>query len=46
VRLVPFVDFGRGWNRIVATPEPTNLASIGLGLQWLAIWRTIVSLRA
>ena len=20
VQLVPFVDFGRGWNRIVATP--------------------------
>jgi hemolysin activation/secretion protein len=46
VRIVPFVDFGRGWNRIVATPEPTNLASIGLGLQWSATWRTVVPLRA
>ena len=46
VRIVPFVDFGRGWNRMVATPEPTNLASIGLGLQWSATWRTMVPLRA
>jgi hemolysin activation/secretion protein len=46
VRIVTFVDFGRGWNRIVATPEPTNLASIGLGLQWSATWHTAVPLRA
>jgi hemolysin activation/secretion protein len=46
VQLVPFVDFGRGWNRMVGTPEPTNLASIGLGLQWSATWRTLVPLRA
>jgi hemolysin activation/secretion protein len=46
VRIVPFVDLGRGWNRMVSTPEPTNLASIGLGLQWSATWRTIVPLRA
>jgi hypothetical protein len=31
---------------MVATPEPTNLASIGLGLQWSATWRTLVPLRA
>jgi hemolysin activation/secretion protein len=46
VRIVPFIDFGRGWNRNIPTPEPTNLASIGLGLQWAVAWRTIVPLRA
>jgi hemolysin activation/secretion protein len=46
VRIVSFVDFGRGWNRTLATPDPTNLASIGLGLQWSATWRTLVPLRA
>lgn len=46
MRLVPFVDFGRARNRKVPTPDPTNLASIGLGLQWAATWRTIVPLRA
>jgi len=34
VQLVPFVDFGRGWNSKIATPEPTTLVSIGLGLRW------------
>jgi hemolysin activation/secretion protein len=46
IRLVPFVDFGRARNRKVPTPEPTNLASIGLGLQWAVTWRTVVPLRA
>jgi hemolysin activation/secretion protein len=34
VQLVPFVDFGRGWNSKIATPDPTTLVSIGLGLRW------------
>jgi hemolysin activation/secretion protein len=46
VRIVPFVDFGRGWNQKVPTPEPTNLASLGLGLQWAATWRMALPLRA
>lgn len=36
VQLVPFVDFGGGWNQKVATPDPTTLVSIGLGIRWAA----------
>ena len=46
VRLVPFVDFGHGWNRGVPTPEPTTLASVGLGLQWSAAWRMGIPFQA
>jgi hemolysin activation/secretion protein len=46
VQLVPFVDFGRGWNRQVPTPDPTTLVSVGLGLRWAASFGTVVPLRA
>jgi hemolysin activation/secretion protein len=46
VQLVPFVDFGRGWNRHLATPEPTTLVGVGLGLRWAATVNTAVPLRA
>lgn len=45
VQVVPFVDFGWGWNRKVDTPDPTTLLSIGLGLRWGATWRVGVPLR-
>lgn len=34
VQLVPFVDVGMGWNSEGADPDPSTLASIGLGLLW------------
>ena len=34
VQLAPFVDFGTAWNTKVDTPEPTMIASIGIGLRW------------
>ncbi|MEE8291273.1 MAG: ShlB/FhaC/HecB family hemolysin secretion/activation protein, partial [Candidatus Tectomicrobia bacterium] len=38
VQVAAFVDFGRGWNRKVETPDPTTLVSIGLGLRWALTW--------
>src|SRR4029453_2238813 len=32
VQVVPFVDFGRGWNSQVDTPDPKSLLSSALGL--------------
>ena len=46
VHLIPFVDFGRGWNRKVETPDPTNLASIGLGVRWAATAHLVIPIRA
>jgi hemolysin activation/secretion protein len=34
VQVAPFVDVGWAWNTRVPTPEPTILASVGLGLRW------------
>ncbi|MDJ0682794.1 MAG: ShlB/FhaC/HecB family hemolysin secretion/activation protein [Xenococcaceae cyanobacterium MO_167.B52] len=35
VQIVPFVDYGKGWNNSdVPNPNPQNLASFGLGLRW------------
>jgi hemolysin activation/secretion protein len=34
VQVVPFVDFGKGWNTERENPETTTLASVGLGLLW------------
>lgn len=34
LQLIPFFDFGRGWNNEQPDPDPQNLASIGLGLNW------------
>ena len=41
LQMVPFVDFGRGWNRNVLTPGPKNLFSLGLGLQWALTLRPL-----
>jgi hemolysin activation/secretion protein len=29
----PFIDVGRSWNAKIPTPDPTTLASIGVGLR-------------
>ena len=34
VELIPFFDWGRGWNREVSTPEPKTIASMGIGFHW------------
>ena len=37
LQIVPFVDFGVGWNHqdnLIATPNPNSLVSVGLGLNW------------
>jgi hemolysin activation/secretion protein len=46
IQLVPFVDFGRGWNQKIATPDPTTLVSVGLGMRWSAAFQVGVPLRA
>ncbi len=38
VQIMPFVDFGRGWNRKIPTPDPKTLVSLGLGLRWAYTW--------
>jgi hemolysin activation/secretion protein len=35
LQIVPFLDFGTGWN-IHTNPDPNTLASVGLGLLWQA----------
>ncbi|BAY29812.1 surface antigen D15 domain-containing protein [Nostoc carneum NIES-2107] len=35
IQVIPFVDFGTGWNSSCQTnPSPNTMASVGLGLQW------------
>ncbi len=34
LQLAPFFDYGKGWNVRVATPQPPDLASVGIGLLW------------
>jgi hemolysin activation/secretion protein len=35
VQLVPFYDYGRGWNVERPTPAPSDISGAGLGLRWL-----------
>ena len=35
VQLVPFYDFGRGWNVDRPTPFPPSISGIGGGVRWL-----------
>lgn len=35
LQLAPFVDFGTAWNNRGSNPDPSTLASVGLGLRWL-----------
>ncbi len=46
VQIMPFVDFGRGWNRNIPTPDPTILISLGLGLRWAYTWAKPIPWRA
>ncbi|GAB4525601.1 MAG: ShlB/FhaC/HecB family hemolysin secretion/activation protein [Pleurocapsa sp.] len=35
LQAIPFANYGIGWNNFdLADPDPQNLASVGLGLQW------------
>ena len=35
IQLIPFFDYGKGWNSSDrSNPDPNNLASVGIGLQW------------
>jgi hemolysin activation/secretion protein len=34
IHLVPFVDYGNGWNTTVPTPSLKSISSVGLGLRW------------
>lgn len=34
VYVTPFIDYGRSWNADSDTPDPKNIYSTGLGLQW------------
>ncbi|WP_448266436.1 ShlB/FhaC/HecB family hemolysin secretion/activation protein [Nostoc sp. DSM 114159] len=34
LQLVPFFDFGTGWNNRMSNPSPQTLTSLGLGLRW------------
>lgn len=36
LELAPFVDFGKGWNTNLATPDIQSLSSVGIGLRWAA----------
>lgn len=46
IQIMPFVDFGRGWNRKIPTPNPTILISLGLGLRWAYTWTKPIPWRA
>ena len=35
IQLVPFYDYGRGWNVDRPTPYPPNISGVGAGLRWL-----------
>ncbi len=35
VQIVPFYDYGQGWNRDRPTPFPANISGVGAGLRWL-----------
>lgn len=35
LQVIPFVDVGRGWNNYGrANPDPSTIASVGVGVQW------------
>ena len=35
VQIVPFYDYGRGWNVDRPTPYPPSISGVGAGLRWL-----------
>lgn len=44
VQLVPFADFGRGWNTGAPTPRPDAIISIGGGIKWSFLDRYLFEL--
>ncbi len=38
IQLVPFVDYGRGWNEDLPTRGRKTIYSAGIGLRWRATW--------
>jgi len=45
LELAPFYDYGRAWNTGTDTPNPLDLASVGIGLRWALTMPGRVSLR-
>ena len=43
LQLAFFSDWGRSWNSKIKTPDPENIASMGLGLRWLTSPRMFLS---
>jgi hemolysin activation/secretion protein len=39
IQLVPFVDYGRGWNEDLPTRGRKTIYSAGIGLRWGATWK-------
>ena len=39
LQLVPFFDFGHGWNTDLPTPSLDTISSAGLGLRWAATFK-------
>ena len=37
LQLTPFVEAGMGWNNQIPDPDPSFLASLGLGLRWAVL---------
>ncbi len=35
MQLTPFLNIGTSWNNQSSDPDPTTIASVGLGLNWL-----------
>jgi hemolysin activation/secretion protein len=35
IQIVPFYDYGRGWNIDRPTPYPPSISGVGAGLRWL-----------
>jgi len=45
LELAPFTDFGRAWDTARRTPDPQDLASVGIGLRWAATVPLVIPLR-
>ena len=45
LELAPFGDFGRAWDTARRTPDPQDIASVGIGLRWAATVPLLVPLR-
>jgi hemolysin activation/secretion protein len=45
ISLIPFIDYGYGWDYVETLNEPADLASIGLGVQWRIGKNSLVDLQ-